>query len=112
LSYKKRKLNNCFWLDDDKGNSEWNEKETRVIKEQEEIRWARLSWNLNIFKRVFAIKNWLYIYILYVWKFGEFGFGEWVFNYLFFLLCFGGIPTHLLINGVCRDSLREGDLGT
>jgi hypothetical protein len=62
LSYKKRKLNNCFWLDDDKGNSEWNEKETRVIKEQEEIRWARLSRNLNIFKRVFAIKNWLYIY--------------------------------------------------
>ena len=28
-SYKRRKLNNCFWVHDDKGNSEWRE---RAIK--------------------------------------------------------------------------------
>lgn len=90
LSYKKRKLNSCFWVDVDKGNSEWREKkQTRIIiKEQEEIRWARLSRNLNIFKRVFAMKIWLYVVCIRVWWFWRVLVAVLLFNCYFSFLSF------------------------
>lgn len=61
LSYKRRKLNNCLWVDDDKGNSEWREKRNNNNKgnewkkKEEEIRCGTSCPETSTFFRGFFL---------------------------------------------------------
>lgn len=61
FSYKRRKLNNCLWVDDDKGNSEWREKRNNNNKgnewkkKEEEIRCGTSCPETSTFFRGFFL---------------------------------------------------------
>lgn len=62
FSYKRRKLNNCLWVDDDKGNSEWREKRNNnnkgnewKKKKEEEIRCGTSCPETSTFFRGFFL---------------------------------------------------------